>query len=118
MPTRKFGGGDEGDSRIIMSEDWQDHQALSCKMNTFGENMIDIFVLANSISNCVCANTTVLSRVQLFATPWIVAHQSPLSMEFSRKEYWNIAISFSRGSELRLNLHLLCLLHCTKILFC
>ena len=51
--------------------------------------MIAIFVLANSISDCVCANMTVLSHVQLFAAPWIVAHQSPLSMEFSRKEYWN-----------------------------
>ena len=25
-----------------------------------------------------------LSRVQLFVTPWMVAHQAPLSMEFSR----------------------------------
>ena len=25
----------------------------------------------------------------LFATPWIVAHQAPLSMEFSRPEYWS-----------------------------
>ena len=23
-----------------------------------------------------------------FATPWIVAHQVPLSLEFSRQEYW------------------------------
>ena len=29
-----------------------------------------------------------LSCVQLFVTPWTVAHQAPLSMEFSRKEYW------------------------------
>ena len=28
------------------------------------------------------------SHVQLFATPWTVAHQTPLSMEFSRQEYW------------------------------
>ena len=93
MPTRKFGGGDEGESRVTMSEDWQDHQALSCKMNTFGENMIDIFVLANSISDCVCANATVLSRVQLFATPWIVAHQSPLSTEFSRQDWSELLFS-------------------------
>ena len=26
--------------------------------------------------------------VQLFANPWTVAHQAPLSMEFSRQEYW------------------------------
>ena len=30
-----------------------------------------------------------LSRVGLFATPWTVAHQAPLSMGFSRQEYWN-----------------------------
>ena len=28
------------------------------------------------------------SRVQLFATPWTVARQVPLSMEFSRQDYW------------------------------
>ena len=30
-----------------------------------------------------------LSRVQLFATPQTVDHQAPLSMEFSRQEYWS-----------------------------
>ena len=30
-----------------------------------------------------------LSRVQLFATPWSVGHQAPLSMGFSRQEYWS-----------------------------
>ena len=29
-----------------------------------------------------------LSRVQLFATPWTIAYQAPLSMGFSRQEYW------------------------------
>ena len=29
-----------------------------------------------------------LSPVWLFATPWTVTHQAPLSMEFSRQEYW------------------------------
>ena len=28
-----------------------------------------------------------LTHVQFFVTPWIVAHQAPLSMEFSRQEY-------------------------------
>ena len=27
--------------------------------------------------------------VQLFVTPWTVAHQAPPSMGFSRQEYWN-----------------------------
>ena len=30
-----------------------------------------------------------LSRVQLLATPWTVAHQGPPSMGFSRQEYWS-----------------------------
>ena len=30
-----------------------------------------------------------VSRVQLFAAPWTVAHQAPPSMEFSRQEYWS-----------------------------
>ena len=30
-----------------------------------------------------------LSHVRLFATPWIVAHQAPQSMGFSRHEYWS-----------------------------
>jgi len=34
---------------------------------------------------CVCA----LSHVQLFATLWTVARQAPLSMGFSRQDYWS-----------------------------
>ena len=30
-----------------------------------------------------------LSCVWLFATPWTVARQAPLTMEFSRQEYWS-----------------------------
>ena len=30
-----------------------------------------------------------LSRVQLFETPWTVANQAPLSVRFSRQEYWS-----------------------------
>ena len=29
------------------------------------------------------------SRVRLFATPWTVAYQAPLSMGFSRQQYWS-----------------------------
>ena len=29
------------------------------------------------------------SHVQLFATPWTTAYQSPLSMAFSRQQYWS-----------------------------
>ena len=37
---------------------------------------------------CVCV--CVLSCIWLFATPWTVAHQALLSMEFPRQKYWNV----------------------------
>ena len=36
-----------------------------------------------------CAVLSHFSRVWLFATPWTVACQAPLSMEFARQEYWS-----------------------------
>ena len=37
---------------------------------------------------CACMLNP-LSYVRLFATPWPIAHQAPLSMGFSRQEYWH-----------------------------
>ena len=42
---------------------------------------------------------SVLSQVQLFATPWPVAHQTPLPMEFSRQEHWS-GLPFSYPGDL------------------
>ena len=42
--------------------------------------------------------TCLLSHIWLFATPWAVACQAPLFMEFLRQKYWEwIAISYFRG---------------------
>ena len=38
---------------------------------------------------CVLRCAWLLSHVRLFVTPWTVAHHAPLSMEFSRQEYWS-----------------------------
>ena len=52
---------------------------------------------------CVCVSPSVMSD---FATPWTVACQAPLSVEFSRHEYW-IGLPFPiPGDNCRL-LHLL-----------
>ena len=53
----------------------------------------------------------VLSHVQLFTTTWIVAHQAPLSMGFSRKNIGVGCHALLQGILLtqELNLHLLCL---------
>ena len=62
---------------------------------------------------CVCMCAYILSFIQLFVTLWIVAHQAPLFMEFSRQEYWS-RLPFSIPGDLpdlESNLCLLCLLH-------
>ena len=54
---------------------------LEC-INTYDLNLGFVCV-------CVCVCVCVLSHVPLFATPWTIVHQVPLSMEFSRQEYWS-----------------------------
>ena len=36
---------------------------------------------------CVCV--CMLCHIQLFVTPWTVAQQAPLSIGFTRQEYWS-----------------------------
>ena len=45
--------------------------------------------VAISFSNAWKWKLKSLSRVQLFITPWTAAYQAPLSMGFSRQEYWS-----------------------------
>ena len=40
-----------------------------------------------------------LNHVQLYVIPWTVAPQTPLSMEFSRQEYWS-RLPFSTPGDL------------------
>ena len=40
-------------------------------------------------SQKVKVKVKLLSPVQLFTTPWPIAYQAPLSMGFSRQEYWS-----------------------------
>ena len=63
---------------------------------------------------CVCV---LLSCVLLFATPWTVACQVPLSMEFSRQEYWS-GLPFPSPRDLpNLEIKLRFLLHCRQIFY-
>ena len=58
-----------------------------------------------------------LSHVHLFVTPWIVAHQDPQSMEFSRQEYWSGLPFLLHEIVLSQGLNM-CLLHYRQILYC
>ena len=40
-----------------------------------------------------------LSHVQLFVTPWTIAHQAPLSMGFSGQEHWS-GLPYSPSGDL------------------
>ena len=65
---------------------------------------------------CLKVKVSVTSRVQLFVTPWTMAHQAPLPMGFSRQEYWSgLPFPFpgdlpNQGTEPHL-------LHCRQILY-
>ena len=45
-------------------------------------------VLSKS-KNIVCCLLSCFNHAWLFVTPWTIAYQAPLSMGFSRQEYWS-----------------------------
>ena len=55
-----------------------DRYICVCEVRKTKREGIDIYVCVKS-----------LSHVRLFATPWTVARQAPLSVGFSRQEYWS-----------------------------
>ena len=48
---------------------------------------------------CIVSGAQLLSGIRLCAILWTVAHQAPLSMEFSRQEYWS-GLLFSPPGDL------------------
>ena len=52
--------------------------------NLNSKYMAQIKYMDANNSNGVC----MLSHVRLFANPWTVTHQAPLSMKFSSQNYW------------------------------
>ena len=59
-------------------------------------NNMDFYVLVIKLFT-YCAQS--LSCLQLFLTPWTIAHKAPLSMGFPRQEYWN-GLSFPSPGDL------------------
>ena len=59
------------------------------KARVFG--CISVFLYLGHLASLVRLSCVyeALNRVWLFATPWTVAYQAPLSMEFFRQEYWS-----------------------------
>ena len=55
---------------------WYSTASLSCALHPICE-----YSISKKVKSLRC--------VRLFATPWTVARQAPLSMGFSRQEYWS-----------------------------
>ena len=58
----------------------------------WGMDMSPKWAMADIGHHLACThacNWSRFSHVQLFVTPWTVACQAPLPMEFSRQEYWS-----------------------------
>ena len=71
----------------LLSCEWYFFQPGAMTPNVYpwkGQYSTDIRIL--TILNCV---TWLLSCVWLFATLWTVVCQAPLSLEFSRQEFWH-----------------------------
>ena len=58
---------------------------------TFTTYLIEVVTMCNFLLFLffACMYAQLPSHVGLFANPWTVALQAPLSMGFSRQEYWN-----------------------------
>ena len=74
---------------------------VKCKSALFYINygLSGLLSLCVCVCVCVCVCEKSLSRVRLFATSWTVACQAPLSMGFSRQEYWS-GLSFPSPGDL------------------
>ena len=66
MPTVELTGLTEGSQEIISVN-------VPCEIHSYSEGKVSVLV-AQWVSD--------------LATSWTVAHEAPLSMEFSRQEYW------------------------------
>ena len=78
----------------------------SLRTSNSKENLTTLLCVVQSL--CACARWhSQFSHLWFFVTPWTVAHQAPLSMGFSRQEYWRglHALLPDLGTELLCHLY-------------
>ena len=88
QPTATRGRIDVSQSRVLVCLKYfiaWIYISISCSRGRLGESVF-LGTVSQDKQGSVCES---LGRVQLFATPWAVAHQAPLSMGFSRQGYWS-----------------------------
>ena len=95
---------------ILGIRDWSHQRRRKRRKRCFTYNPIPRIFLLDSV--CVCVSKGALTCVQLFAT----VHQCPLSMEFSRQEYWR-GLPFPIQGIFPIQGSNPCLLHLLRILY-
>ena len=73
---------------IYPPRDGQESQTLVGGFLQFIHEASTSFIQSTNILKSLHVRVCVLSCVCLFATPWTIACQAPLSMAFPRQEYW------------------------------
>lgn len=75
-------------SKKILSWKFQSQKPL--KFNSIQQIFFGhLLRAAYSAKECTGHRVKSLSHARLFATPWTAARQAPLSLGFSRQEYWS-----------------------------
>ena len=74
--------------KYICLRDGQESQTLVGGFLWFIYETSTSFIQPTNILKCLHVHVCVLSCICLFATPWTIACQAPLSMGFPRQEYW------------------------------
>ena len=76
--------------KIITNKCFVNPCTKRCKLEgSYGHMILEINTHVLSTLEMHACVVSHFSCVQLFLTPWTVAHQAPLSMRFSRQEYWS-----------------------------
>ena len=87
-----------GSSDSNCGSTWSESGLCPCWLMVAGQMAIFFWMFVSLLPmwSCVCVNVWVhmcwlscFSRVRLFVTPWTAARQAPLSIGFSRQEYWS-----------------------------
>ena len=94
VPAAAARPSDSWDPELMTEDSWNRHDSLTpitCRNYSWIWQIHKLPANVHLVCVCVCVRerVSVLSHVQLFATPWTVAHRAPLSIGFPRKEYWS-----------------------------
>ena len=74
-------------SSVLQESGWIFNTLINVLKWIWAKPLVNYHGVGSFFELWVCTRSH--SSVQLFRTPWAVAHQAPLSMEFSRQEYWS-----------------------------